>query len=328
MKKYLILLAVSLLLSSCATVFSRKEYDMRVTSNIKNASVKVYDKDYKLPASIKVKRSKEDLQLVFNTDSLQKQLTLKSRISPRYIVGNLFFYPPISYFVDLNNDKRFYYKKNIYIKVKDTSARFGSIPLGEKLSSIFKPSLIDETGTVKLHVSIPWMNEFNFAPNGEKRVSNFGFLGVATGIDYFYKKDRFLSFQTDAKTSFDFLIPVPILFDSGERIVTSSVNFALSNNKKLNKFSYGYGLNYAQNYWLYINEYYDEATSTNVAIRKKSKNENLGLHLNSYFQLSDSFYIGIVYQPSFINFNTGPKFQYEHSLSLDLAWKINLFKIK
>lgn len=328
MKNKIIVVAICLLLSSCVTLFSKKEYPVQFTSNDKNAVINIADKDYKLPASITVKRSKDSLKLIFKNDSLQKEMYLESRIRPYYYIGNLFFYPPLSFIVDSNSDKKFYYKNNIYIKVQDTSVRFSKIAFSKKIVSIFKPSLNDENGTIKLHFSTPYINNFYFTPKGENGQRSSGFLGISGGLDYFYNKNSFIGIQIDAKTDFGFPIPVPVEYASGERFFSSSKNFSVSNNRKLNKFIYGYGLNYAVNYWNYTNEYYDEINVTNVTINKRFTNRNLGLHLNSYFQVSNNFYIGVVYQPSIINLDFKPKLIYEHSLSLDFAWKVSLFNLK
>ena len=328
MKNKLLLVAVSLLLTSCATIFSKKEYEMHVTTNSKNASVKVNDTDYKLPALIVVKRSKEPLKMVFTNDSLQKDMTLRSRLRPYFFIGNLFFYPPISHIIDLTSVKKYYYKNNVYIKVQDTSVKFSRISIDRKIGSIFTPSLKDETGNLKLHYSFPNVNHLYFQPRGENKKNDFGFVGISGGLDYFYNKNTFVSIQADAKTSFFFPFPLPIDRDGGEYSDSSSLNFSISNNRKLNKFTYGYGLNYAVNIWKYSNEYYDELNYRNVEITKRRVNQNLGLHLNSYFQISKNFYIGAVYQPSILNLDSGAKLQYKHSISLDFAWKVTLFNLK
>lgn len=328
MKNKLLLVAVSLLLTSCATIFSKKEYEIHVTTNARNASVKVYDTDYKLPALISVKRSKEPLKMVFTHDSLQKNLTLRSRLRPYFFIGNLFFYPPISHLIDLTSVKKYYYKNNVYIKVQDTSVKFSRISIDRKISSIFTPSLKDETGNLKLHYSLPNLNQFYFQPRGQSKQNSIGFVGISGGLDYFYNKNSFVSVQADAKTDFFFPIPVPLDRDGGEYTDLSSINFSISNNRKLNKFSYGYGLNYAVNIWNYSNKYYDEVNYRTVEISKRRVNQNLGLHSNSYFQISKNFYIGAVYQPSILNLDSGAKLQYEHSISLDFAWKVTLFNLK
>lgn len=328
MKNKVLLVVILLFFTSCATVFSKKEYEMHVTSNDKKASVKVYNTEYKLPAVITVRRSKEPLKMVFTNDSLQRNLTLRSRLRPYFFIGNAFFYPPISHIIDLTTVKKYYYKNNVYIKVQDTSVKFSSISIDRKIASIFTPSLKDETGNLKLHYSFPNVNHYYFQPRGEKKHTSAGFVGISGGLDYFYNKNSFISVQADAKTDFFFFFPLPVSRDGGEYTASNAYNFSASNNRKLNKFSYGYGLNYATNVWRYENEYYDELIDRNVRIRKTRVNRNLGLHLNSYFFIAKNFYIGAVYQPSIINFDSGAKLQYEHSISLDFAWKVTLFNLK
>jgi hypothetical protein len=328
MKKYILLLIVSLLMSSCATIFSKKEQYIQVASNSTNATVNVNDIDYVLPAKIKVERSKKDLKLLFSNDSLEKELTLKARMNSKFIVGNLFFCPPLSYIVDCTNDKRFGYKKTVYIKVKDSSARFSSIPFDKRIANSFEPSLDSDTNNLKFHFSLPWMNGFSYSLSNGKRVNSFGFLGVSGGLDYFYNKNNFVSIRTDAITNFFLPIPAPVSRDEGEYTDVYSINFSVLNSTKLNKFVYGYGLNYASNHWKKSILLYDQLTDTYLKEIKKSVNQNIGLNLNGYFQMTDHFYLGLVYKPSFITFDSNPKFNYDHTISLDLAWKINLFNLK
>ncbi|MCL2651139.1 MAG: hypothetical protein FWD60_08985, partial [Candidatus Azobacteroides sp.] len=47
-----------------------------------------------------------------------------------------------------------------------------------------------------------------------------------------------------------------------------------------------------------------------------------GLIFPIYFHVEKSFYISIVYRPTFSN-----KFAYEHLISIDFAWKIELGNI-
>lgn len=328
MKKCIILFFVLLLFSSCATIFSKKEQYIQIASNSTTASVKVNDVDYTLPAKIKVERSSKDIKVVFRNDSLQKELILKSKLDSKFIVGNLFFCSPLSYIVDCTNDKRFTYKKNTYIKVSDSTARFSRIPFDKKVANSFKPSLDDDTNNLKFHFSLPWMNSFSYSFSNKERTNSFGFIGISGGLDYFYNKNNFVSIRTDAITNFFLPIPAPVSRDEGEYTDVYSINFSVLKSTKLNKFIYGYGLNYASNHWKKSILLYDQLTDTYVKEIKKSVNQNIGLNLNSYFQMTDHFYLGLVYKPSFITFDSHPKFNYDHTISLDLAWKINLFNLK
>jgi hypothetical protein len=328
MTKHLVLVFAVLFLSSCATLFSKREHYIEVTSNSSSASVNINDVNHKLPAKILVKRSKQRLKVFFSNDSLQKELLLKPRLNSKFLFGNLCFYPPFSYAIDFTNDKRFGYKKNVFIKVKDTTVKISAIPLETKIVSLFNSSFKDDSKKLKFHFSMPWLNGFSFKTFNNRRIYSFGFIGVAGGFDYFYTKDRFVSFRADAIADYFAPIFIPLAHDDGD-IRTSAVNFSLLNSKKLNKFIYGYGLNYAQNYWSYNSGYYyNEGINTIYNERIRFVSHNIGLNLNSCFQITDNFYIGVVYRPSFVTFDSGPKFIYEHALSLDLSWKINLLSFK
>jgi hypothetical protein len=66
----LIFLIPIIFLSSCATLILRKDYDIRVSSNVPNAKAEILDSVYCLPAEFQIKRSKEDLNIKLLSDSI------------------------------------------------------------------------------------------------------------------------------------------------------------------------------------------------------------------------------------------------------------------
>ena len=323
MKKYFFLIAIPLLLTSCATIFSKKNYQIQIQSNAENAKVKIYDSIYNLPASVSVKRSKNDLTIVFINDTVSKNHILKSRISPKFIVGNLFFYPPFSYLIDFNNEKRFYYGKMIFIDIKDTSKVIKRMSFQKKVHYAIAKNYQDQKGKFKLTVSIPWINSFYFPSTAAFNKSSTGFLGISGGLDYFYKKNKFLAFNASAIT--DFFVPIPVPVSYREMEWYQSVNYSISDNYNLNRFTYGYGISYAIHNWRYYNQNEENEFSTAI-VEIDRKTYNFGFLVNGYYQLSDNFYVGLVYKPTIFQINSGSNFKYEYTLSLDLSWKINLNK--
>jgi hypothetical protein len=188
-----------------------------------------------------------------------------------------------------------------------------------------------KNGDFVLDISLPFANSFSFAPNGVSRKNREGFMGINLGLSYFYKDNQFLT--VSAREITDFPIPVPAsLFRSGEYETVNSVNISASNNHLINRWSVGYGVSYASNTWrlinakgvAYFNEQYISTSEGRMPVAKKWN--TWGLLLSSHYRVGQAFYIGLVYSPSFIRYNTADSFNYEHTLSLDLSWRIKLPK--
>jgi len=87
MAKRLLPLLLLFFLSSCATLFSKKTYEMEVRSAT-YTKVKVYDSVFTLPAKVKVNRSKEALPMVFISDTISKNHLIKASLSSKFLYGN------------------------------------------------------------------------------------------------------------------------------------------------------------------------------------------------------------------------------------------------
>lgn len=328
MTKYLLSLVLLLVLSSCATVFTKKTYEMEVSSQT-YSMVKVNDSSFFLPAKIQVKRSKQDLAMVFSNDSISRNYVLQSSLSPKFLYGNLAIMPPgVGYLVDLSNEKRFYYGKAVSVNTNDT---LSEITLEDKkqykvpkknVSGNFRNDFETNKGQINLIVSIPYVNSFHFNPTNETSKNNTGFLGFGTGVEYFYKKNNFIGLSASGVIDFLAPVPAPISYD-GEHEFFSSLAIGLTHNHKINRFTFGYGLNYAKNTWKLSNNDYDPLIETSRKPVTKSNN-SLGLIANGYFQVGKRFFVGVNYKPSLVNLNVSPKLNYEHVISLDFVWKFKL----
>lgn len=329
MTKHLLSLVLLLVLSSCATVFTKKTYEMEVSSQT-YSMVKVNDSSFFLPAKIEVKRSKEDLAMVFSNDSISRSYLLKSSISPKYLYGNLAFvhFAPVGYLVDLSNEKRFYYGSHIVANTNDTLTQIntpvtkGYKNFKKRIHHYFTKEYQTDKGQLQVIVSLPGINSFHFKPMNESAQNNSGFLGIAAGLEYFYKEKNFFGFYASAIIDFEAPFPVPIEYD-GEHELLESLNIGLTNNHKLNRFTIGYGLNYAKNTWVLSNDEYDPLVEGSKKPVTKSNN-SLGLIANGYFQFGKRFFVGLNYKPSLMVLNNTPKLNYEHVISLDFVWKFNI----
>jgi hypothetical protein len=316
MKKLLLLLP--LLLVSCASVFTTKKYGLQLVSPVSNARVRVNDSVYTLPTTIEVERSRKNIAVQLITDSVTTPITIKSKLSPAFLYGNLALVSmaPVGYVVDLTNQKRFYYGYKVVLDPADSIARRKN---GFKDYMARKHEV--EKRAVKFSLSIPWLNAFCFQPEGEGVRNGGGFLGISAGLEYYYKKNRFLKFQSTAMINFLVPFPAPYINDGQPEDFTSAI-FTLTDNFKPGRYTFGYGLSYSVNYWSYHSG--DDYMPGDKRSTSQT-NRSVGLALSSYFQVTEAFFIGVLYNPSFYTIDPVGEFSYQHTLSLDLMWKIKLF---
>lgn len=184
---------------------------------------------------------------------------------------------------------------------------------------------VPEKGSVYLNVSVPEVNSFQFTPKGETTKTNTGFLGISLGVDYYHSQKQF--FNLSVYTAMDFFLPFPVPFDydtEQDYEVLSSSYISLSNNHRVKRFTFGYGLVFSQNG--YSIDYGDN--SLNIEVPKKDseyiKHIAFGNTFSAYYQLRKSLHIGVIYRPTYYRPNLTQKFGYEHLISVDFMWKIKL----
>lgn len=321
----LLLVLLSLILTSCATVITRRYYNMEINTNYQNAKVLVCDSLYNLPADLKVKRSKNDLKIKLFSDSLTRDYLVKSSPNPAFVFGNLLWMEvsPATYLIDFTNQKRFFYGKSVYLNADDP-ANVIRPPLSKFYYDYFSKSYSTNKGQTNLVLSLPWINSFYLQPQNESKKSNTGFWGISGGIEYFYKNNKFMGFTGNAVM--DFFVPVPAAIDiSGEYETMNSVYVSLTDNFKFNRFTVGYGLNYSKNNWAFrYSDRFDPPPPTREPVEKSS--QSIGFTVNGYHQFGEYFFVGIIYRPSLIEIYPKTQVKYEHLISLDFAWKIRLKK--
>ncbi len=177
-----------------------------------------------------------------------------------------------------------------------------------------------DRGRADLKISFPYINHYLFETEGFGRQISNGFLGIALGADYYYADRKYVNLL--AAGTMDFFIPFPAPFDwEGEVTFFDSAFLGLSNNHRINKFSLGYGLSLSKNTWR-VNNNLDPLLS------KKSITTNAGLLFTAYYYPWRNFYVGLIYRPDLIRLKAEKPFQYQHLLSIDFGWKINLVKSK
>jgi hypothetical protein len=291
---------------SCATILNNKNTLITIGTD-REASVIInsdtlHTKQKSVAAA--VMRSKQPLEIDIVADSLHKHYSVKSQNSLAFW-ANIDSYC-IGMLADWNNPKRYGYPKEIYLDLHDSSNKYHR----------FIPS---SPGKFYLLISMPHANNFLVRPgNNEGTRTNTGFFGLSVGLDYYYKKNKFLRLSAGAVTNFP--IPFPAPYDyKGDVVSISSQYVNISNNYQLNRFLLGYGISISRNYWHHYNDY------TNPVVEYGSQtNTAAGIVLQSYYKLGRTFYIGAIYRPTFFRFSSSNPFEYEHLISIDLLWRLRL----
>lgn len=102
-------------------------------------------------------------------------------------------------------------------------------------------------GQIFLELSAPYMNGFYMQPRNEPAQGYFGFFGFSAGVSYYYKNHKYLKLGASAAT--DFLVPMPLPITRDGAYESADIfNFTLTDNQKFNRFTVGYGFNYAINH--------------------------------------------------------------------------------
>ena len=331
MIKYILISFVILFLSSCSPIMrvglkKQKEY----LPLGPDAHVAIYKKPQQIPIEYE---ELGKMEIICNYEFAKKDDTTKcdsisifytAEVKAKEIGGNALL---ITKYKKPTLIKNYYQLNANVLKVFD----FSSPP--DFLYTKRKPEKLEiyDKGTWDLRLSMPYINHFMLKPNGERAISNTGFLGAAIGFDYYHKNTQYLSVVVGAVM--DYIIPVPmgIDYDYGEEIVEHESCFStfisLTNNHRCSFFSLGYGLSYSHNFWLhtYNGGYDTNGNYVNIPPPdKKYTNNTLGLMFTSYWLTKRSFSLGVIYRPSFIRLNMSPTFKYEHLVSIDLAWRIRL----
>lgn len=235
MRQTLFVLTVIILMTSCATIMNQMQRNLTIYTTVPGKIIYNRDtvKTINNKANFRVERKKEPISFTVITDSLTKTFQVASQNSFMYW-SNIFCNYGIGMLVDRKSPKRYSYPQKIYFNSTDTInnyCRFGQLY---------------NKGELYLHLSLPHINSFRLIPESEGVKINTGFWGLTIGLDYYYSNNRFINLGISGVS--DFFIPFPAAVDlSGEYELMSSRYISLSNNKRLKRFTIGYGLSYARN---------------------------------------------------------------------------------
>ena len=229
--------------------------------------------------------------------STKKIVILKARSSFAYW-ANIDFNYGLGMLVDKNSTKRYAYPQKNYFSVEDTTIKRHRFPPVRK-------------GTINLSLSLPFITIFNVQSNNRK-YNSIGIFGLEAGMDFFYKKDHYVSFNIGAATDASIVDHIgPGYFETG-----SSLFASVQNNYVIGSFDIGYGINLSQLQWR------KKTIGDTINLDQSVKNTALGFSLSAQYRMGNYFRFGLLYQPDFFSTNLSPAFNYQHYISLNLIWKL------
>ncbi|MFP5438566.1 MAG: hypothetical protein ACLGH8_12310 [Bacteroidia bacterium] len=322
MRKTTLLLVLPLLLlfTSCATVFNRKEYNVSFYGAKPNMKVRVNDSTYMLPATVKVKRSKQDLPITVITDSVTKQAIIEHAMSPTFFYPNIILmeFAPIPYGIDLLTEKRFYYGKNLVLD--DTTAVYKP-SVFNPYKEYFGKTFYGEKGQWNFVTGMPYGNMFYMQPRKLGVKKSGGFFGLLAGVEYFYNPRK--SLKITASNAIDFLAPVPApVMHDGDYEAMRSWNFTLTNNYIAGRMIFGYGINYGIYTWRLISPDYGKDPLAPPPSKKNS--HAFGTSLSLHHQITNFFTFGVTYNPTFYSIFPKSEWLYQHVISIEFIFRIPL----
>lgn len=312
MKQLIILLIISCLFSSCATLLNQPTTYMTVKTT--KPALIVFGKDSvetkKNRAVLTLKRSKNPIELTTISDSSISKITINAQNSMAYKFN--IYSLGIGAIIERDSPKRYGYPGIVKINPSDTTSR------------VIDYYAIPHKGQLNLIYTLPWVNSFYLQPSDETSKINTGFWGISTGLEYYYKDNKFLSLTGSAVM--DFFIPFPAAVDfSGEVENMYSVYTSLTDNYRFSRYTLGYGLNFSRNTWnLAYHDRFDPLPSTREPATKSSN--SIGFTIDGYYQIGKRFHVGLIYRPTLLNLKPEVDLKYEHLISIDFAWKLRLKK--
>jgi len=324
MRKILFLFVFSIVLNSCATIINQPFQKVRIncdpeisirvdTSKYVYRGSKIYNvfipKNY-VEKDFYFLRSRNEIPLIINQTDTFKLKPHRSYFA--YWFANIYTSYGLGMLIDYTNDKSFEYPIYNYFTRVDSqikNVRFKPIP--EK--------------KVKFTIGLPTINFFQLQTDNGKINSASG-LGISAGIEYFLKRDIYLSMNIGVTMSLysksnDTINEMhgfkDFYFGSNNSSSAKYLNFKV--NKTSPRCEYGLGLTLTNLNW-HSNKRTDLTDSTYFYTPASYKSLNLGLTSDLRLRLTPNFNIGIQYQPLFFDFQH-KKYNYQHFITTELIWR-------
>ena len=310
------LLSVCMLLSSCATLFNKDT--VTLTLNTPQPLKVIYQTDtvYSTQKSmtIEVKRSKEDLYLLLESDSIQQNAQVSSKRDPAFWL-NTYTYG-VGILVDFKNPKSYTYPSPLDIDIHTATSIVHPYKIKrDKIADYNK-------GKFFMSLNFPYINHYitnsDLPPN-----MGGGFLGIGTGAEYRYADKKSVEGRFDGALDFFIFVPAPVRYEmseGSELTGTSTHFFSVSHKHRLNRVHLGYGLSYGRF------EKYRNTVQNEEYLYERERYSTYGFVFPIHYQVGNVFRLGLLYRPTIYRPKMSPKFAYEHHLSIDFGFRIRFVK--
>jgi hypothetical protein len=177
-------------------------------------------------------------------------------------------------------------------------------------------------GTDKIHLnlSVPFINYIHAVPQGESLYEETGLLGFSIGVNLCNNYNHFKSLQIGVTSARP---PGESFPDStGWEYARAAMSFFVNarQNHVWKRLDIGYGplLSYhGLRYGWFNNEQSIDSVITH-------NNWGLGGSFTAYFRVVYFLYAGVLYQPQLFSLSDGFKMKYEHVLSFDILFRLDL----
>jgi len=288
--------------SSCSTICNLPKVNILVDSDDDSAMFCVnYDTTHwmHVPANIFVKRTSDVLWLVAKSDSLQRNIFVKSGLSGTYFFGNACSPCCSGCLIDLTNNNMYTYPSSIIITHDD---QYWSYVRGRRYAS----------GLFKANISIPEANFF-YINTGEKHQTLSGYLGITAGFEYYYRDNSSLDF--DFGTTFNAPKPVPASVRHHDDYEQANAMFAsLKTGTNMGNLHVNAGVQFNHCEYRFhkkdiVRGGFPDSLSSRVNMN------NFGLALSAYHPIYKALSVGVNYYPSFVSRPSGDvALEYSHML--------------
>ena len=201
---------------------------------------------------------------------------------------------PVGVIVDLLSDKRFSYPNNIRIRADTATNEY------QRIWDEHKP------GDFAFFASLPTVSYYRYSSDLAPNFVNAGLFGGTIGVDYNHSTRHY--YRATVGTLISFTTWQQNWLSDG----VFSSHLLLSRHTRRDRLTLGYGPA------LVSNRYTDEFLEDQ---RFQQTITSLGANFSTYVKLSQQTNLGLLYRPTFFNFNGNQRFDYQYALTLDLQWK-------
>ncbi len=305
----ILLLPLCLLVFGCASILNTKDTVVRFRAT-EPGRVLLNGQTYPIGQRavwVQVPRSKQPISVLFSTDSTQQEVQLPSKLAFEYWC-NLFTNYGIGMLVDGQTIKRFDYPRRVEWRPGTGEVRY---------NFRYPP----RKGTLRWKIGIPYANHFRQRMADSTHIQ-FGFLGLSTGFEYFYRPTSFFSLEgntAEGGAAISNIVPFPVGVDYFGPYETSAALYLKGSHHHLwRRWDLGYGVHYTRHFWRF-----EDNSEENPRPSQHGETQGIGPALSINRSLGRRFYAEINYQPTLWSWEANRRGAaiYQHLLSLEIGWK-------